>query len=183
MQNNSFYASEELESLGLKSFGDNVLISRFARFYSTENITIGSNVRIDDFCILSGKIEIGSNIHISAYNALYGSSGIIIDDYSGISPRCTLFSATDDFSGDFLIGPMVDSQLTNVINGQIRIGKFCQLGAGCIVLPNVTINEGAVVGAMSLVNKDLESWKIYKGIPAKVSKKRSKKLLEILKNG
>ncbi|TDN98218.1 acyltransferase [Sunxiuqinia elliptica] len=183
MQSNSFYSPEELATLGFRSLGNNVLISRFARIYSSENISIGSNVRIDDFCILSGKIEIGNHVHISAYNALYGSSGIIINDYSGISPRCTLFSATDDFSGDFLIGPMVNPEFTNVISGQVRIEKFCQIGSSCVILPNVRINEGTVVGAMSLVNKDLEPWKIYKGIPAKISKNRSKKLLKIQKNG
>lgn len=35
-------------------------------------MTIGSNVRIDDFCILSGRLEFGSYVHIAAYSALYG---------------------------------------------------------------------------------------------------------------
>lgn len=49
---NSFYSRDELAGLGLKSYGENVLISRFARFYSPGTIEIGSHVRIDDFCIL-----------------------------------------------------------------------------------------------------------------------------------
>lgn len=48
----SFYSEEELRSIGLKSYGKNVLISRFARIYGAESISIGNNVRIDDFCIL-----------------------------------------------------------------------------------------------------------------------------------
>lgn len=54
---------------------------------------IGDNVRIDDFCILSGEITLGSNIHIGAYSALYGSMGIELENNTGISPRSTLFSA------------------------------------------------------------------------------------------
>jgi len=178
---NSFYTPEELRVLGFRCVGQNVLISRFAHFYGIESIEIRNNVRIDDFCILSGLIKLGNNIHISAYSALYGRFGIEMDDYSGLSPRCTVFSATDDFSGDYLIGPMIDSKYTHVTGGRIIIGKYCQLGSGSMVFPGVTIHEGAAVGAMSLVIKDLDAWKIYKGIPAIYHKDRSKKLLYLSK--
>ena len=178
---NSFYTQDELSSLGFKRYGKNILISRYARFYSIEKMEIGDNVRIDDFSILSGEIKIGSNIHISAYTALYGSYGIEIEDYSGLSPRCTIFSASDDFSGDYLIGPMIDKKYTNVTGGKVLIKRFSQLGSNCTVLPGVTINEGVTVGAMSLILHDLDPWKIYKGIPAKYYKERSKKLLDLIK--
>jgi len=177
---NSFYSADELKLIGFACIGSNVLISRFARFYNPDKIQIGSNVRIDDFCILSGEIKIGNYIHISAYNALYGKFGIEMHDYSGLSPRCVVLSATDDFSGDYLIGPMIDSKYTNVTGGKVTIGKFCQIGSGSIIFPGITINEGAVVGAMSLVLHDLDAWKIFKGIPAKFYKERSRKLLELL---
>ncbi|MZP66906.1 MAG: acyltransferase [Bacteroidales bacterium] len=178
---NSFYSRDELAGLGLKSYGENVLISRFARLYSPGTIEIGSHVRIDDFCILSGTIKLGSHIHISAYCALYGKFGIVMEDYSGLSPRCTVFSATDDFSGDYLIGPMVDESLTNVTGGEVRIGRYSQLGAGCVVMPKVKIGEGVALGAMSLVLKDIDPWKIYKGIPATHHKDRSRKMLDFLR--
>ena len=95
----SFYSEEELSEFGFKSYGENVKISRYARIYSPHSICIGDNVRIDDFCILSGDITLGSNIHISAYVALYGTNGIILKDYSGISPKSVVYSAMDDFSG------------------------------------------------------------------------------------
>jgi len=178
---NSFYSHDELAGLGLKSYGENVLISRFARLYSPGTIEIGSHVRIDDFCILSGTIKLGSHIHISAYCALYGKFGIVMEDYSGLSPRCTVFSASDDFSGDYLIGPMVDSKYTNVTGGQVTIGKYSQLGSGCTVMPGVTIQEGVAVGAMSLINKNLEAWVLYKGLPVRYHKERSKVLLKNLR--
>jgi len=177
---NSFYSTAELAEIPFRKLGENVLISRFARLYGIESMEIGSNVRIDDFCILSGTIILGNHIHLSAFCALYGRFGIEIMDYSGLSPRCTLFSASDDFSGDYLIGPMVNHALTNVTGGKITIEKFCQIGSNCVVLPNVKIHEGVTVGAMSLVNRCLEEWKIYKGIPAQAYRDRSKKLLELL---
>lgn len=174
---NSFYSSEELKSIGFREVGDNVLISRFARFYDIKNIEIGNNVRIDDFCLLSGTIKLGNYIHISAFSALYGKFGIEMEDYSGLSPRCTVFSASDDFSGDYFIGPMIDQKYTNVKGGKVHIGKYSQLGCNCVVLPCISISEGVAVGAMSLVTEDLLPWKIYKGIPARYLKDRNKNLL------
>ena len=91
---NSFYNNDELNNIGFKSIGKNVLISKFARFYFPDKITIANNVRIDDFCILSGEIKLGNYIHISAYSALYGSLGIEMESFTGLSPRCTIFSAS-----------------------------------------------------------------------------------------
>ena len=176
----SFYSEEELKSLGLKKVGTKVLISRNASLYGTSQIEIGDNVRIDDFCILSGDIKIGCNVHISAYSALYGKYGIILEDYTGISPRSSIFSAMDDFSGDYLIGPIHQDYQINVIGGPVVIKKYSQIGTNCVVFPNVTIEEGAVVGAMSLVNRNIPQWTIYVGIPAKFLKQRSDNLLELL---
>lgn len=174
---NSFYSEEELKMLDLKQCGKNVLISKKCSIYSPEQIIIGDNVRIDDFCILSGCIQLGSNIHISAFCALYGSKGIIIKDYAGMSPRSIIFSAVDDFSGEFLIGPVNSAKLTNVTGGTVVLEKYTQLGANTIVMPNIKISEGAVTGAMTFVNKDLDSWSIFVGVPAKFLKPRGKGLL------
>ena len=177
---NSFYTSNELKKLKFKKIGENNLISRLARFYDIKNIEIGSNVRIDDFCILSGIIKLGNYVHISAYTALYAKFGIELEDYTGLSPRCTVFSASDDYSGNYLIGPMVETQYVHIIGGKVTLKQYSQLGSNCVVLPGVTVMEGAAVGALSLIVHDLEPWKIYKGIPAKFFKERSKKILDII---
>lgn len=175
---NSFYTDIELNELGFKRIGNNNFISRKASFYSIELISIGSNVRIDDFCIISGEITIGSYVHISAYSALYGSYGIVLEDYTGLSPRCTIFSATDDFSGEYLVGPMCENR--NLDHGCVRLKKFSQVGAGSIIMPNITVEEGAVVGAMSFVKDNLEPWSIYTGIPARFLKARKENLKKLL---
>lgn len=176
----SFYLEEELANLGLNSYGKNVKLSRFARLYSPSTIKIGDNVRIDDFCILSGQITIGSNVHISAYVALYGGLGIELEDYSGVSPRTSIFSAMDDFSGDYLIGPIHDEKQTNVTGGKVLIKKFVQIGAHCMVFPNLSIGEGTVVGAFSMVRSNLLPWKVYCGVPARIMKERNSALLKLL---
>ena len=178
---NSFYSQEELKKIGFKSYGENVLISRKASIYSPERIKIGNNVRIDDFCILSGNVEIGNYVHISAYVALYGKEGILIKDFCGCSARCTIYSVTDDFSGEYMISPMVPDELTNITGGKVVLEKYVQLGANTVVMPNIKIKEGTAVGAMSFVNKNLEEWSIYAGIPCKKIKERNKNIIKLSK--
>ena len=178
----SFYSETELKDIGLKKIGSNVKISKKASIYTPEDIIIGSNVRIDDFTILSGKIEIGNYVHISAYTALYGKNGIKIGNYCGCSPRSIIFSATDDFSGEYMISPMVPEEYTNLIGGEVILEDFAQLGANSIVMPKIIIHKGSVTGAFTFVNKDLEEWGIYVGIPVKRIKDRKKDLLEKYKN-
>jgi len=177
----SYYTENELKSLGLKEYGANVLISRKSSIYSPSLISIGSNVRIDDFSILSGNISIGNNIHIAAFCVLYGANGIVMEDYTGLSARCTIYSAVDSFSGNYLMSPMAPKEFTNVTGGKVIINRYTQIGAGCIIMPSVTINEGVAVGAMSLINKSLEEWSIYVGIPAKKIKGRKRGLLKYVK--
>ena len=174
----SFYSPDELLKMGFKKIGVNCLISKNASFYGIEKISLADFVRVDDFCILSGEITIGSYVHISAYCALYGAEGIVIGNFSGLSPRCTLYSSVDDFSGAYLINPMVPEEYTNVSGGKIILKDYVQLGANTITMPNITIDEGVICGAFTFVNRDLISWNMYIGIPVVFHKTRKKDLLQ-----
>jgi galactoside O-acetyltransferase len=176
----AFLKWDQLEQLGIK-YGTNVLISDKCSIYGTD-IEIGNNVRIDDFVILSGKIRLGNNIHIGAYCGLYGKFGIVMEDYTGLSPRCTIFSATDDFSGDHLISPMNPEEYCNVTGGEVRLEKFVQIGAGTVIMPNLTIREGAAIGAMSFVKEDVDEWQIRGGNPLRYIKQRHDLIVSISKH-
>lgn len=177
----SFLSIDELKKIGLKSFGQNVFISKNAMFYNPHNIEIGSNVRIDDFCILSGKIKIGSYVHIGAGCYLYGAYGIEVGDFSGLSPRCTIFSAIDDFSGKYLISPLTMKEHNNLIKGLVKISSMVQLGVDTIVFPDLVIEEGVATGANTLVRKNLDSWNIYAGQDCKRIKAREKDIQKLIK--
>ena len=175
----NFYSKEELKEIGFKSFGEDVLVSKKASIYGAENISLGNHVRIDDFCILSGKIDIGNYVHISAYDALCcGDSGIIIGDYVAVSSRIAVYAVTDDYTGEGLVNPMVPEEYRNVQQSPVKISNHCIVGTGSTILPGATLAEGVSVGAMSLINKDLEEWGIYVGIPCKRIKDRSKNMLK-----
>lgn len=136
-------------------------------------MTIGNHVRVDDFCILSGRVKLGNYVHISAWSGLYGRYGIDIGDFCGVSPRSILLSASDDFSGEFMVSPMVPEELTHLTTGTVILKNYCQVGAGSVVMPGVIFNEGSVCGAMSFVNHSLEAWTVNAGIPSRVLKKRN----------
>lgn len=176
-----FYTREELDKIGFKSLGENVSLSDKTSIYSPEKISIGNNVRIDDFCILSGEITIGNNVHIAAYAALFGGAGIEIHDFSGVSSRVTIYSQSDDYSGEAMSNPTIPEKYKKIKYGKVTIEKHVLIGATSVVLPGVTLKEGSAVGSMSLVIKDTENWKLYSGIPVKILKDRKKNLLDLEK--
>ena len=138
----SFYSDEELQQMGFAHVGHDVMISRKASIYGASNIWIGNHVRVDDFCVLSGKITFGNYIHVAVTTTLFGgTAGITFEDYTGISSHCAVYAASDDYSGDFMTNPTVPEKFTNVIEEPVVIKKYSNIGAGCIILPGVTIGS------------------------------------------
>jgi acetyltransferase-like isoleucine patch superfamily enzyme len=175
-----FLTQEQIDLIGFKSIGTNVLISEKTSIYNPQNISIGSNVRIDDYSILSAGtkgIEIGSYIHIACYVSLIGSELIKLYDFIGISSRTAVYSSSDDYSGNFLTGPTIDGRFRSVDSRPVIFHSHSIIGVGSVILPGVEIGEGTAVGALSLVSKNLDSWSIYSGAPARFMKQRSKKML------
>lgn len=178
----AFYSNDEIQLLGFKRLGKNILLSKLASIYYPENISIDDNTRIDDFCILSageGGIQIGKHVHIACYVSLIGDEKIEISDFAGLSSRVAVYSSTDDFSGKYLTGPTVPKKYKNIISKKVLIGKHVIMGAGAIVLPGCTIGDGSAVAALSLVNKDIPKHSIYGGIPAKYLNTRSSEIFEL----
>lgn len=178
----SFLDAEELSRLGLRSVGGCVKISRRAVFHGAERISIGNDSRIDDFCVLSAGldgIELGANVHLGVMVSLIGSAAIRIGDFSGLSARASVFSASDDFSGDWLTGPTVPAAYRNVTSAPVVIGRHVIIGAGCVVLPGTTIEDGAAIGALSLVKGHLKRFRKFAGVPAKDFAPRSDQLLAL----
>ncbi len=179
----NFLSEHELQQLGIKSYGKNVLIGRHAVLYSPQNLTIGDNVRIDDFTIISGKVTLHSYIHISQFCGLYGGEeGIVMEDFSGLSSKCSIYATSDDYTGRSMTNPMVPMQFKpTAINSAVHIGKHAIIGCNSVVLPGVDIPEGAAVGSLSLVTRSLEPWSVNTGIPAKKKSDRHKDILELEK--
>ncbi len=173
---------EAVERMGFASVGDKVQISDRASFYGTARIALGSNVRIDDFAVLSagiGGISIGQYIHIAVYSSLIGAGKITLSDFCNISSRVSIYSSNDDYSGSKMTNPTVPSEYTGVTDADVYLGKHVIVGSGSVILPGVTLGDGVAVGALSLVNRNCEAFCIFAGNPARRVKSRRRDLLEL----
>jgi galactoside O-acetyltransferase len=175
-----FYTEEELASAGFRRLGKNVKIKRSAGLFFTENISVDDNSRIDDFTIIVAsreQVTIGKNVHIAAHCYISGSDGFVMEDFSGLAPGVLIFTSSDDYSGRKLTNPTLPRHLIGGPAGPISLGRHVIVGAGTVILPGVTIGQGASVGPQSLVRNSLNEWGIYAGSPARVVAPRVKDLL------
>lgn len=180
MKKNNFYSDDELLSLGFKSIGHNVKISKLAQIYGSENISIGNNVRIEDFCIINGEVSIGNNVMITAFCLLDGNSGIIINDNVTLAAKVSVHSGSDDYSGRSCFGCFAPMNLRKYRkSGPVIIEKHCIIGDSAIIMPDLTIAEGTAIGAQSFIKESTESWSIYAGTPARKIKDRSCDLIDL----
>lgn len=156
-------------------------IHHTVQIFNPDAIEIGENVRIDAFCVLSGGkgIKIGSHTHIGCGCYFFGGSGIEADDFAQFAIGVVIHSDSDDWSGESLVGPQIPDEFKHLIRGKVTIKRHVLLGARCTVLPGVTLNEGAAVGAHSVIKNDLDEWSIYAGVPARKIKARSKTMLDL----
>lgn len=178
----AYYTEEQLKSLGFKYIGKNVKISTKASIYNFEQISIDDNSRIDDFCVISGKIKIGRNVHIAPFCLVAGvEKGIVFEDFSGLAYQVQVFTQSDDYSGKTMTNPTIPKKFKKEYMKEVIIGKHSIVGAGSIIMPGVVLAEGTSIGALSLVRKKTEEWSIYLGNPAKKIMNRKKDLLELEK--
>lgn len=177
-----YYTPEALEKMHFKAIGKNVKISDKASIYNCDQIEIGDNSRIDDFCVVSGKVKIGRNVHIAPFCLVAGGEeGIVFEDFSGLAYQVQVFTQSDDYSGRTLTNPTVPQKYKKETKKEVFIGKHSIVGAGSIVMPGVILAEGTSVGTLSLIRKSTEEWSVYLGNPAKKLTNRKKDLLELEK--
>jgi len=179
-----FLTIQQLKKLNFKKIGKNIKISKNAIIFGAEKISLGDNIRIDAFTLISAskeEIKIGSYVHIGVGCYISGSYGIKISNFVGISAGTKLFTSSDNYTGEFMTNPTVPSKFTKNFFGKITLSKYVNIGSNSVILPRVNIGAGSAVGALSLVVKDLEPWHFYMGVPAKKLSKRKKKIIELSK--
>lgn len=111
-----------------------------ARFFQPKNITIGEGSVIGDHVTLDGRDK------------------LIIGNHVDIASEVMIYNAQHD----------IHSPHFDPIEKEVHIKDYCFIGPRAIILPGVTINEGAIVAAGAVVTKDIPSKSIVGGVPAKV---------------
>lgn len=170
----------QLSKMGFKRLGKNVKISDRASIYNCELIEIGENSRIDDFCIISGRVVIGSYSHITPMCLIAGGyPGVYLSDFCTLAYGVKVFAQSDDYSGATLVNSLIPKKYKNEIFGAVTIGRHSVIGAASVILPGVELAEGTSVGAMTLVNSNTSPWGVYVGIPARRLRDRLQDMLKL----
>ncbi|KYH43056.1 DapH/DapD/GlmU-related protein [Branchiibius sp. NY16-3462-2] len=119
-----------------------------AEFYAPDLITIGQHCTIGDTAFLDGR------------------SGLVIGDNVNLGSHVTIYTRQHD----------VDSPDFAEVGGPVHIGDYAWIASHAIVLPGVTIGEGAVVAAGSVVTKDVAPYTLVGGNPARYIRDRNRDL-------
>ena len=177
-----FLSPSNLASMPFKSIGCDVLIDERVTLVGIENISIGSHVRIDAEVIMlaTGPLTIGCYSHIAAGVFIAAKAGFEMGNFANIAHGARIYTINDDYSGEHLMGPTIPIEFLGRNAGFVRFEEHANVGAGAIVLPGVTLSEGSVLAALSLLTRSTEPWMIYGGIPARPLKPRRR---EVLKKG
>lgn len=169
---------------GIKKMGRDVRIDDECRITRPQLVEMGSHIAIDMWTYISTQLTMGDYIHIAPSVSIIGgsSASLVMGDFTNIGSGSRIVCASDDFTQG-LISPVVPIEHRTVINKPIVFERFATLGVNCTVLPGVTLGEGCIVGANSVVTRDCEPWMVYAGSPARPIKPREKdRIMESIKN-
>lgn len=125
---------------------------------------VGRNLYMERAIMLKGAedLEIGDNVAIGAYTLINAAGGLVIEDNVNISTGCRVVCVNHK------VPPVgEDARFAPCWSAPIRLKKGCWLATNAIILPGVTVGEGAVVIAGALVTKDVPDWAYVAGNPAK----------------
>jgi len=113
------------------------------------------------------QVYIGSGLLLTMFNSKT-KCDLIIGDRVAIAPRVTLVLASDANYSRL-------NEIISPVQGKIVLKNDCWIGTGAIILPNITIGEMSIVGAGSVVTKNVPSYTVVSGVPAKQIKVLTKK--------
>lgn len=157
------------EELGrLKSVGRDVKIYRLAQIIRPALISIGHGCQIDDFAWIHGGqgMAIGNRVHICAFVSTAGGGVIRIGNYVGLAAGVRVVSGSDNPAGKGLTNPCIPEEFRSVERSHVEIEDHAVILTNAILLPGVTVGEGAVVMPRAVVRKSVKPWGFYDGNPA-----------------
>jgi galactoside O-acetyltransferase len=159
----------------LKSVGNDVVISPNAEIRRPHLVSVGSHVAIDTACITTAA-EIKDYAHIGPYVTIIGGAKgmFVMGHFTNLAAGCRVVCVSDRHLGDGLMGPAsIPEQYKDAVDAApVIMENFANVGTNVVIMPGVTLAEGTVIGACSLVTKNTEPWTIYTGIPAQPRKSR-----------
>ncbi|WP_046243180.1 acyltransferase [Hymenobacter terrenus] len=173
--------SEQYDKTLLRSCGNDVFISANVEIRRPQLVSVGQHVAIDTGFYLTTQAEIGDYIHIAPYVTIIGGAKGLLQmaDFATIAAGSRIICGSDGHMGVGLVGPTIPAEFQDEItHAPVIFERFASVGTNVVVMPGVTLAEGSVVGACSMITKSTEPWTIYIGIPAKPVKIRPRAKME-----
>lgn len=167
----------------LAACGDDVYIADTHTFKRPQLAVIGNHIAIDDYFYCTTALDLGSYIHIAPFVSIIGGelSRLWMGNFTTIAAGCRLICRGDAHMGAGLVSPVIPAQYRDEVIGHgISMENYSSLGTNVVIMPDVYLAEGVVVGANSLVTKPIkEAWTVWAGSPARKIKDRPReKMLE-----
>lgn len=164
------YAGQHISWFGI---GKNVIFEKGCLVWHPENIEIGDNVYIGHQTMLKGyhknKMLIGSDVWIGQNCYFNSAGGISIGHGVGIGPCVKILSSAHDLSKLDYEQAIMEGELKFE---RVWIDSGADIGMGSIILSGVKIGRYVVIGAGSVVTKDVPNNEIWAGNPAKLIRRR-----------
>jgi|TARA_R110002153_G_scaffold273342_1_gene444028 dTDP-4-amino-4,6-dideoxy-D-glucose acyltransferase len=159
----------------IKKQGKDLFIAKTAIIKQPKLLEVGDHVAIDVGVYLSTESIIGDYVHIAPYVCVIGgaNSKLIMGKFSGIAAGSKIICGSDDFTKG-MMNPQIPLKYKETKFTTVTIEDFACVGVNCVIMPGVTLGEGSVIGAGSIVTKSTDPWTVYMGSPAKAVKKRKK---------
>ena len=167
------YMHNGFSLMRMKHVGKNVFVRKNLMVGSPKGISIGDNAWIGRDCRLEcyedkgklGEIRLGNSSKLGHYCTILCGANVVIGDFTRLSSFVTIMSESHGTNPEKGI-----YHLQDLICKEVLIGQYCWLGEKVIVMPGVTIGDWSIVGAGSLVTKDIPPYSIAVGNPARVIK-------------
>lgn len=176
-------SSPQYDYSRLRAYGEDVFISANVEIRRPHLVSVGSHLAIDTGFYCTVAAHLGDYIHIGPYVTIIGGAkgNFHMGHFTTVAAGSRILCGTDEFLGEGLVGSNVpDLYRDNVRHAPVVLERFAGVGTNAVILPGVTLGEGSVVGACSLVTKSTEPWTIYVGVPAKPLKaRRSDKMISM----
>lgn len=155
-----------------------------ARIIQPARVRVGNHVQIDEGVLVVGGVEtvFGDHVHLAAGSQVIGGGVCILGDFCGVSAGVKIVTGSDLADGSGLTNPTVSGPARAVRRSFVRAGPHVLIYANAVILPGVTLGDGAVVGAGCVVHRDLKPWTIYAGNPVvAIGARPKRRILELAK--
>jgi len=165
--------------------GQDVFIDRGVTIFpDPKNVFIGNGTHIDtNVTIISGgTLDIGREVHIASNVVLNSKPFMEIGERACISANSSVYASTNYYVNNegermsFSACAPDDEQCVELVG--FRMGKYSFIGANCVVIPNAELGDYSVLGAGSFLNKKIEDYQIFVGMPSKNMEKTTEELVE-----